>query len=653
MWRAIGGTLVILFLLGGCGQGETQKSDKGADTARSVPAYSAEAFFRTTSYRLPGAAGHSFSPDGGRLLVTSDESGVFNAYAVDLSSGEKEPLTDSTSDAVFGLSYFPADERVLFTRDQGGNELNHVFVREEDGTSRDLTPGERLKAGFLGWTASGDAFFVTSNERDPRAFDVYRYDATDYSRVLVFENPGLSPAAVSPDGRWLALGRPRTSADSDILLVDLAGDDRTPELITPHEGDVSYSVMGFTPDSGTLIYGTNEHGEFTEAWAYDLARGEVAPLVSADWDVLDVRFSPDGRYRVSAVNEDARTRVEIRDTANGETVAFNGLPAGDLGSVRFDRAGRQVAFTVASDVSPPDIFVADLENRAARRLTRALNPEIAQEDLVTGEVVRFSSYDGLEVPGILYRPHAASAANPVPALVWVHGGPGGQSRRGYNPTIQHLVNHGYAVYAINNRGSSGYGKTFFHLDDKRHGEADLGDVVAARDFLAGLNWIDGERIGIIGGSYGGYMVAAALAFSPDTFDVGIDIFGVTNWVRTLKSIPPWWGSFRASLYDELGDPATDEERLTRISPLFHAGNIKKPLLVVQGVNDPRVLKVESDELVEKVRANGVPVEYVVFPDEGHGFRKRANRIAASEAYVAFLDKYLKGGGAAASAAVAE
>jgi dipeptidyl aminopeptidase/acylaminoacyl peptidase len=263
--------------------------------------------------------------------------------------------------------------------------------------------------------------------------------------------------------------------------------------------------------------------------------------------------------------------------------------------------------------------------------------------LVAGEVVRYKSFDDLEIPGILYKPHGASADNPVPALVWVHGGPGGQSRTGYSATRQHLINHGYAILAANNRGSSGYGKTFFHMDDKRHGEEDLQDIVYGRKYLESLDWVDAERIGVIGGSYGGYMVAAALAFEPEAFDVGINIFGVTNWVRTLKSIPPWWEAFKEALYDEMGDPATDEERHRRISPLFHAENIVKPLLVVQGANDPRVLQVESDELVAAVEANEVPVDYVIFPDEGHGFRKRDNRITASEAYVRFLDKYLKPG----------
>ena len=208
--------------------------------------------------------------------------------------------------------------------------------------------------------------------------------------------------------------------------------------------------------------------------------------------------------------------------------------------------------------------------------------------------------------------------------------------------MQYLVNHGYVVYAINNRGSSGYGKTFYAMDDRKHGEADLGDVVASKEMLIETGYVDPNRIGIIGGSYGGYMVVAALAFEPEAFEVGVDIFGVTNWVRTLQSIPPWWEAQREALYAELGDPATDLERLERISPLFHASNIVKPMIVLQGANDPRVLQVESDEMVAAVRANGVPVEYIVFPDEGHGFRNKDNQIEGYKAILDFLELHLKG-----------
>ena len=222
-----------------------------------------------------------------------------------------------------------------------------------------------------------------------------------------------------------------------------------------------------------------------------------------------------------------------------------------------------------------------------------------------------------------------------------HGGPGGQARVGYSSFTQYLVNHGYAVIAVNNRGSSGYGKTFFKLDDLNHGKGDLDDCVEAKKFLASTGVVDADNVAIVGASYGGYMVLAALAFRPEEFTAGVDLFGISNWVRTLKSIPPWWEYFREALYAELGNPETDEEYLHSISPLFHADKIVRPLMVLQGANDPRVLQVESDEIVEAVRANGVPVEYMVFEDEGHGFVKKENQIEGYRAILAFLDKHLK------------
>nr|MBA2603156.1 S9 family peptidase [Acidobacteriota bacterium] len=436
------------------------------------------------------------------------------------------------------------------------------------------------------------------------------------------------------------LVKAHSSANSDIYVADTVSGG-APRLITEHQGNIEHGVYDFTPDGRALIYGTNEHGEFTQAWAYDLTSGAKRPVIQADSDVMFVSHSASGRYRVHALNHDASTRLTITDTRTGRAVTLREVPQGDLGGVRFDRGESMIAFTVASDTSPADIFVADLGAGRARRLTRALNPAIDERQLVEATVARFKSYDGLEVPGILYRPQEASAAHPVPAIVLVHGGPGGQSRRGYSAMVQHLVNNGYAVYAINNRGSSGYGKTFYHMDDRKHGDVDLKDVVAARHWLAGMDWIS-DRIAVMGGSYGGYMTAAALAFHPEVFDAGVNIFGVTNWVRTLSSIPAWWGANRVALYDEMGDPETDAERHRAISPQFHAARIKRPMLVVQGANDPRVLQAESDEIVAALRSNQVPVEYLLFPDEGHGFLRKQNRIDASEAYLKFLNQHLGG-----------
>jgi dipeptidyl aminopeptidase/acylaminoacyl peptidase len=298
---------------------------------------------------------------------------------------------------------------------------------------------------------------------------------------------------------------------------------------------------------------------------------------------------------------------------------------------------------------PDELYVRSF-SAAPKRLSNALHSAIRREDLVVPTVVRFKSYDGVEVSGVLYRPHQASADAKAPAIVKVHGGPGGQAQVGYNALTQALVNRGYVVFDINNRGSSGYGKTFYAMDDRKHGEADLGDVVASKAMLAQTGYVDSTKIGILGGSYGGYMVLAALTLQPEAFKVGVDLFGISNWMRTLNSIPPWWASFKEALYAEMGDPKTDSARLHRISPLFSADKIKAPLLVLQGANDPRVLKVESDEIVAAAKKNGVPVEYIVFEDEGHGFVKKENEIEGYTAVLGFLDRYLKGGVAVAEEA---
>lgn len=602
--------------------------------AAALPSYTAEQFYATKSYM-----GNKINHNGQSLLVASDETGVFNLYRVSLDGSNWQALTKSTTDAMMPLDWFPQDDRVLYTADQGGNELHHLYVLAEDGTVTDLTPGDKLKAMFLDWHGT-DAFWVASNERDPKFFDLYKYDAKTYQRTLVYQNnDGLTVDAVSPDGRYLALSKERTNADNNLYIIDLQSKEQKPLHITPHEGNITFLVHGFSRDSKTLIYGSDQNSEFSQAQQYDIAANGSSLYQQADWDVSFIDFSKDNKYKVVGVNADASTKIQIIDQNTGQELKLPPLPVGDLRGIHFSKDSQYLSFYVNADNSPSNLYVWKLGEPQAKRLTQALDTAIDEKALVMSEVVRYASFDGLQIPALLYKPKQASDSAKVPALIWIHGGPGGQSRTGYNPTIQHLVNQGYAVLAVNNRGSSGYGKTFYHLDDLKHGEDDLQDIVFGKKYLQSLNWVAGERIGVMGGSYGGYLTMAAMAFT-DEFKVGINIFGVTNWLRTLESIPPWWESFRESLYAELGDPAKDAERLKRISPLFHGDKVKKPVLVVQGANDPRVLQVESDEMVAAIKKNGVPVEYVLFPDEGHGFVKKANRITAQQAYLSFLQKHL-------------
>lgn len=609
--------------------------------AKPSKQYSIEQFMATTKL-----AGASFSPDEKKLLYSSNETGIFNAFSVPVGGGKPTQLTQSKTDTTFAVSYFPNDERILFTRDQGGDENNHLYVRELDGKEKDLTPGDKLKAVFQGWkTDDYSAFYVLTNERDARFFDLYKYDAKKYTRTLLYQNDGnYEVADISRDEKWIALGKPRTTSDSDVFLYNVAKKEHT--NITPHKGIVSNSAAEFDPGSSALYFLTDEGSEFKRVARYVLATKKVEDVERADWDIMYTYFSKNGTYRVTAINEDGRTAIRLWDVKAGKQVALPTMPEGDITSVVIARSEKRMAFYHNGDRAPSNLYVHEFATAKPSRLTNALTTEISSDDLVDAQVVRFKSFDGMEIPNILYKPHQATAESKAPALIWVHGGPGGQTRKGYSAVIQYLVNHGYVVLGINNRGSSGYGKTFFTADDQKHGREPLRDCLEAKKYLSSLPYVDSSRIGIAGGSYGGYMTLAALAFHPDAFNVGVDIFGVSNWLRTLKSVPPWWESFREALYQEIGDPAKHEQMLKDISPLFHADKIKKPLLVIQGANDPRVIQPESDDIVQAVKKNKVPVEYVVFPDEGHGFTKKKNEVEAYSRMLNFLDQHLKKSGTA-------
>jgi dipeptidyl aminopeptidase/acylaminoacyl peptidase len=606
-----------------------------AASSRPSKQYTIEQFMATT--RVGGA---SFSPDEKKILFHSNKTGVFNVYAVPVAGGDPVPLTNSTTDTTYAVSYFPRDERFLYTRDQGGNELNHLYVRERDGKERDLTPGEKLKASFVGWTHAGDAFYAKTNERDARYFDLYRYDAKTYERTLLYKDEtGYELGAISKDGKWVAFEKPESTSDSDIYLWSAAS--KQIQKITPHEGQAEHHPQDFDAGSKALYYLANDGSEFTRVRRYDLVTGKHEEVEKADWDILFTEFSHKGKYRVTRINEDGSTVIRVYETKTGKAIPLPKLPEGEITAVKISDSEKRMAFYVNGDRSPNNLYVLDFGAAAPKRLTDTLSKEIDANDLVEATVVRFKSFDGMTIPSTFYKPHQSSAEKKAPALVWVHGGPGGQTRKGYSAALQYLANHGYVILGINNRGSSGYGKTFYMADDMKHGKEPLWDCVDGKKYLASLPYVDPDRIGIIGGSYGGYMVLAALAYKPEEFDVGVDIFGVSNWLRTLEGIPKWWESFRLALYKEMGDPEKDKEMLREISPVFHAEKIRKPLIVIQGANDPRVIKPESDDIVAAVKKNGVPVEYVVFPDEGHGFTKRKNEVTAWGAILDFLDKHLK------------
>ncbi len=612
-----------------------QSQDTSGDVRRGPSRlYTMAEFMKTTA-----VGGGSFNHADTKLLVSSNETGVFNVYELDLATGDRTAVTEGNN-TTFGVSYMPADDRILYTRDQGGNENNHLFLRDLDGKVTDLTNGEDTKERFWGFNNDRQSFFTTNNERDPQFFDLFQWDALTLEKRMLYRNEsGINPTTISPDTRWLALDKPNTTNDSDIYVLDLANGGE-PQLISAHEGDEMFLSQTVDIDSKYLYYTSTAGSEFAQLRRFEFATGTHTDVHKSAWDVAFITISRLGTYRVIGTNEDGYTKVKI--TKNGQDMAIDGLPDGTVSRITFSDSEKLMKLTVSSDTMPGNIFIYNLETGEVKQVTETTNPGIDPADLIASEVIRFTARDGMVIPGPLYKPIGASAENKVPVMLWIHGGPGGQSRAGYSAEKQFLLNNGYALYAVNNRGSSGYGKSFLAADDGKHGREPLWDCVDAKEYLKTLDWVDPDRIGIMGGSYGGYMTLAALAFQPDEFVCGVDIFGVANWIATLENIPPYWESFREALYKEIGNPKTDREFLHLTSPVFHGDKVTKPLMILQGANDPRVLQAESDDMVAAIMENGGTVEYMVFDDEGHGFRKSTNRIAGFKKMLEFLDTHLKG-----------
>ena len=584
------------------------------------------------------SSGGYFSKDASKLLYSSDKSGVFNLYEVDLSSLKETQITNSKEESYFAVAYSPLTNEIIYSADKGGNENSHLYLIR-GGESIDLTPGDKTKASFLGWTQDEKQMYFLSNTRNPKFYDLYKINMDDLSSKMIMENnEGYSYYPLSNNDKYLVMVK-RPSRDIDqMYLLNLESN----EKIEISNQESNFWGQGFDKNDENYYYSTNYDNEFLYLMSYNIESGNRSLVYKTDWDVTRHFLTKNDKFSVITVNEDAQSQIIVRNNKDSSIVNFKGIENLNINSVSFSDDEKMVRINAGSSNSPGDIYTYNIDSEVLNQITSNLNSEVNPSDLVNGEVIRYKSFDGLEIPSILYKPIMASKRNKVPALVWVHGGPGGQSRIGYRALIQYLVNHGYAILAVNNRGSSGYGKTFYSLDDRNHGDKDLKDCVWGKKWLEEQDYIDSDKIGIIGGSYGGFMTMAAMTFEPDVFKVGVNIYGVTNWIRTLKSIPPYWEAARKQLYKEMGDPySSDSIRLYNISPLFHAKNIKNPIMVLQGANDPRVLQIESDEIVDEARKAGVYVEYVLFDDAGHGFIKKDQQIEGNEKILTFLNSYLK------------
>ena len=613
--------------------------NKNSSTPNEVNQYSANQL-----YNNENISGIAFNSDESKVLVNSDKTGIENLYVLSISDTSMHPLTHSVKESFYGIDYLPGTNNYLYASDQGGDENTHIFLQKDgEASPADLTPWPGSKNGMHSWSTDKKSIFIGSNRRDPKYFDIWKADTSDWNFKLFYQNDsGYNAGAISKDQRYIALTKAITSDKNELYLYDRL---KNSMKRISNDNKAMWNVTAFEKGDSIMYYITNDGDEFSYLVKYNINNGATQKVYSTNWDVAGMDLSENEKYYTVFINEDGKNKVLLFDHATNQPINFPEIKDGNVLGVIISPSEKNMLLSVGSSRSPDNLYDYNFDTKTLKRLTQTLNKEVNENDLSSAQVVRFKSFDGKEIPAIYYKPLNASAENKVPAVLWIHGGPGGQSRIGFSNYIQYLVNHGYAVMAVNNRGSSGYGKTFYNLDNRDHGNGDLKDCVWAKKWLQQQDYIDTSKIGILGGSYGGCMVLCGLAFYPEEFKVGVDLFGVANWLRTLRSIPPYWESFKKALYDEMGDPNTaDSVMLKATSPLYSYQKINKPLIVFQGLNDVRVLPIESKEIVEGVKKNAVPVEYVTYPNEGHGFTKKENQVTTAEKTLAFLDKYLKGNG---------
>lgn len=585
-------------------------------------------------------SGLAFSPDEERILFTSDASGILNVYEVCLSHCTQRQLTHSITENVRSVSYFPNDARILISKDRGNRENSILCVLEPNGNEIVLTHGDEVQTFFHRWSFAGQSFYVSTNERDQRFYDLYQIDANTFDRKVVYQaTEKFYVCAISSDERYVLFMKSTRKGDSDIFLYDV--DTSEMKCLTPHEGDVLNCLPIFNRKGTAIYYITDKDSDFRYVQRLDLTGGQTQRVERAKADVIATFFSRDYQRRVSFCYDVTSSRrvMKIHDEVSGSVFTLPGFSEQSITAAVISGSGRRLAFYADGDRSPGNIYLYDFATSSITQLTNNLNPDIDPEDLVESEIVSYRSFDGLEIPCLLWRPHGTTKTNNAPALIWVHGGPGGRMAKGYKGRIQYLVNQGYVILGLNYRGSSGFGKEFFRADHRKHGREPLWDCVAAKKYLARTGYVNSAAIGIIGASFGGYMALAALSFHPEEFAAGVNICGVSNLVSFAKHLPSYWDAKR--FYEKLGNPEKEEELLRSISPLFYADRIVNPVMILQGATDPRCPREQSDEMVAAIRRSGGRVEYLVYDDEAHGFRKRKNAIDAYEAINVFLDRHLK------------
>lgn len=594
---------------------------------------------------IRAASAPSFSHDGKRLSFLTNITGVAEVWSIPIDIHATTPAWPDQltfrGERVSGASYSPTEDVLLVSADVGGNERDQLYLLNADGAVfTAITSQPETIHRFGGWSPDGSRIIYSCNERDGRYFDIYERNMHTGETKQLYQQDGTNHAfRYSHDGRHVMLSRAYSNVNNQLFLLDtITGEVRA---LTPEnkDGHALYAMPNWSKDMDGLYVASDSGRQFLSLAWLDIDSGEMRYLLDDHWDIDSLTLTRDGARMALVFNEEGYSRLLLFDVSRGWDARVEmrvpDLPRGIYG-VTWSKDGTRLAIEVYSASDAPDVWIWDVQEEVLWRATRSSLGGIPREAFVEPSLAHYTTFDGRQVPALLYLPHDREV-RALPVVINVHGGPEGQSRPELDPVVQYLVARGYAVLEPNVRGSTGYGYEYQSLDDVRLRMDSVNDLQHALFWLRESGIADPERIAVMGGSYGGFMVLSAITTYPDLWAAAVDVVGIANFVTFLENTGPWRRKLRESEYGSLDQ---DREFLEQISPIHQVDRITTPLFVVHGANDPRVPVGEAEQIVAALRERNVPVEYKRFEDEGHGLVKRANRLIAYPAIARFLDVYM-------------
>jgi dipeptidyl aminopeptidase/acylaminoacyl peptidase len=634
-------SLAMLLLVASAPSLAEAPASPGASTASTAAAASTPLIPRSVLFGNPERSSPEISPDGTMLAYLAPDQGVLNVWVRTLGKSDDRVITEDRKRGIRNLAWEYDSKNILYTQDQNGDENWRVFqTNVSTKKTRDLTPFEKVRADIVGLEPSQpDTVLVQLNKRDPKVFDVYRINLNSGEMKLDTENPGdVSGWQQDHD---LQVRAAQVTTDDGGTIIRVRDDAKSPwrDLLKWGADETLGGLQGFSTDNKSVLVISSLEANAARLVAIDVATGKRTVLAEdPQFDVSFVVTHPKTSKLEAVVFLRERRDFQLLDKSlQPDFDAIRKIRPADISNISRDLADDRWIVTLEGDDAPVYYY---LYERPAKKATLLFSnrPALEKYNLAKVKPFEYKARDGMTIYGYLTTPSGTDAKN-LPMVIFPHGGPWARDLWGYDPYAQWLANRGYAVLQPNFRSSTGYGKQYLNAGNRQWAGTMRTDLLDAKDWAVKQGVADAAKVCIMGGSYGGYATLAGVSYTPDAFACGVDIVGPSNLNTLLKTIPPYWSTLLAVFHKRMGE---DEEFLKSQSPLFRADQIKAPLLIGQGANDPRVNKAESDQIVAAMRKNEKPVEYYVFPDEGHGFARPENRMAFNAASEKFLALYLGG-----------